>query len=644
MNLIFSAGSIEQCLKKASEKLGISKDNLKYKIIKEECKFLKKIVTIEIINEKKIQPDKEINYMKNNNYSAEIKNGIISVKSSDDENNMITIKSCEGVDLFLNGVKTSYIKGAKESDEIKYIIKKDQQPSRSMNISISKDNMEAYITIQSIPHNIYKLEDTGLSKNLVLNRVIAEQEFAPKITEDQVKKALIENGVKFGILDEKIKEVCNKNEVNNVLVAQGVQAIEEIPEKIEILFRDHDQLEEIANTQDTIDYRNRFLLATVKEGEEIAEIIHGKEGKDGTDVLGNQVKCKSQPRAKIKIGDGCKCENGKVIALREGNPSFKLNTFKVNEVYKVKEVNLTTGNINFLADVEVENAVKEGMEIVSGNDVFIGGDVESAKIKALNDIVIEGSILNSTIIAGENIVNKKKYLLTLNNIKSIVKELYSSLIQIQVMENNLLAMKNAGELIKILIKNKYNSLIILCEQVLKESEKEGNPSLTKFIRKKIIGFGPLNITDKIELLEFIDLLEDEENTLRLLEMYEARIYAEYIQSSKIESVGSIIIQGKGQYTSEITALKNIEFTAYDSVCRGGVLSAGKEIKIKSVGSEAGVKTILKVPKDGIITADTAYSNTIFCFGEKQRVLDRSSKNIKAYVDSMGDIVIDKLLL
>ena len=205
-------------------------------------------------------------------------------------------------------------------------------------------------------------------------------------------------------------------------------------------------------------------------------------------------------------------------------------------------------------------------------------------------------------------------------------------------------MRNVGELIKILIENKYNSLITLCNQVLKESEKEENSPLALFIKNKIIGFGPLNITDKIELLEFIDLLEDEEDTLRRLEMYEARIYAKYIQSSKIESMGSIIIQGKGQYTSEITALKNIEFTAYDSVCRGGVLSAGKEIKIKSVGSEAGVNTILKVPRDGIITADIAYSNTIFCFGEKQLVLDRSSKNVRAYLDSMGDIVIDKLLL
>ncbi len=57
-----------------------------------------------------------------------------------------------------------------------------------------------------------------------------------------------------------------------------------------------------------------------------------------------------------------------------------------------------------------------------------------------------------------------------------------------------------------------------------------------------------------------------------------------------------------------------------------------------------MNTILKVPKDGVITADIAYSNTVFCIGEKQIMLDVSSKNVKAYMDKMGDIEIDKLLL
>lgn len=42
MNLIFSADSIDECLKKASEELNVNTNDLKYKVIKEEGKFFKK--------------------------------------------------------------------------------------------------------------------------------------------------------------------------------------------------------------------------------------------------------------------------------------------------------------------------------------------------------------------------------------------------------------------------------------------------------------------------------------------------------------------------------------------------------------------------------------------------------------------------
>ncbi|WP_294153774.1 flagellar assembly protein A [uncultured Clostridium sp.] len=49
---------------------------------------------------------------------------------------------------------------------------------------------------------------------------------------------------------------------------------------MEILFKDSDRLEENAETEFKIDYRNRFMLATVKTGEEIARIIPAVIGKD----------------------------------------------------------------------------------------------------------------------------------------------------------------------------------------------------------------------------------------------------------------------------------------------------------------------------------------------------------------------------
>ena len=168
--------------------------------------------------------------------------------------------------------------------------------------------------------------------------------------------------------------------------------------------------------------------------------------------------------------------------------------------------------------------------------------------------------------------------------------------------------------------------------------------LTTYIINKLLGLGPLKIKEVKEIKDFIEVLREEVEEIENLIVIPADIYLAYIQGGTVEASGSVFITGKGQYTSNIVALKNIEFASENAVCRGGVLSAGSEIKLKTVGSSAGVSTILKVPKNGRITASIAHNNTVFCFGEKQMVLELSSKNVEAYLDKSGEIVIDKFVL
>ena len=53
MNVKFSATSLEECIEKASSELNISKEALKYRVTKEEKRFFKKKVEIEILNDSK---------------------------------------------------------------------------------------------------------------------------------------------------------------------------------------------------------------------------------------------------------------------------------------------------------------------------------------------------------------------------------------------------------------------------------------------------------------------------------------------------------------------------------------------------------------------------------------------------------------
>ena len=103
------------------------------------------------------------------------------------------------------------------------------------------------------------------------------------------------------------------------------------------------------------------------------------------------------------------------------------------------QVDLKSGNIDFVGNVEVVGAVAEGMEVKAGNELHVGKNVESAILRASGEITINGNVLNSTVTAGCENVERRQYLDNLINFKNILNELGSAAEQIK--ENNLLGMK-----------------------------------------------------------------------------------------------------------------------------------------------------------------------------------------------------------
>lgn len=652
MSLKFSAASLEECIEKASFELNIPKENLKYMVTKQEKRFFKKIVEIEIIEGKNdnISQDGEEKVEKKGYkqenlqlFGAKVEDGKIIVTDSPNQDEIITIKTCPGVNLYINGQIAEQITPVSSKDKIEYKFD-NLESTRNLEIEITNDKMEAYINLRSIPARIYKLVNQEYHKNLTLEKKKVEDKYPSKYNEHEIQELLKSKGIRSGIIKEAIEEVCEKHNVENLLIAKGVPAQDDISDEIQVLFKEHEEVKEAEDTNNKVDYRKRFLIANVKSGDIIGKIISGATGSDGQDIFGTQMKRKMSKRVVVKIGEGCRLENNNIIATSEGKPAFKSNTFSINKLYKVDQVDLKSGNIDFVGNVEVTGAVLEGMEVKAGNELHIGKSVESAKIKSSGEIVINGNVIHSKVTAGSENVERRKYLENLINFKSIIDDLKSSTEQVKI--NKLLGERKDGEIIKILIENKFKILPNLSRSILNYNMSQGiqHSDLVTFIINKLIGLGPLRIENYNELNEFEQLLMEEIEEMEELIVIPADIYIGYAQGTDIEASGSVYITGKGQYICNITALNKIEFTNEKAVCRGGTLYAGSEIRLKTVGSDAGVATVLKVSKKGRIFANIAYYNTIFCFGEKQVTLEVSAKNVEAYVDKDGDITIDKFVL
>ncbi|NQZ80815.1 MAG: DUF342 domain-containing protein [Colwellia sp.] len=105
-----------------------------------------------------------------------------------------------------------------------------------------------------------------------------------------------------------------------------------------------------------------------------------------------------------------------IIADMDGMPKHQPNSISVSDVFSIKNVDISTGNINFDGSVIIEGNVCVAMKVIASNDVIVTGYVESAAIKANGDIYIAQSVIGhqvedefdgfgntTTLIAGGNI-------------------------------------------------------------------------------------------------------------------------------------------------------------------------------------------------------------------------------------------------
>ncbi len=146
----------------------------------------------------------------------------------------------------------------------------------------------------------------------------------------------------------------------------------------------------------SVDMRDLGDIICVKVGDPIAEKIPLTSGKKGYTVTATPLIPEPGNDISLISGDGTaissKNENV-LVSQKVGLPKVIPNGMEVDEIYKIKDVNVATGNINFTGSVIIEGDVNEGMKVIASGDVTIGGFVESAMIEAGGDVTISGGII-----------------------------------------------------------------------------------------------------------------------------------------------------------------------------------------------------------------------------------------------------------
>lgn len=638
-NVFFTGKTLEECLKAASSNFKIEKEKINYKIIEERKGFFNKKVTISVEIDEKSE--------EKGNGTIKISNGKVYVKNPIGSGRPAFVSACKEVRIFVDGAEIRGRREVYENSAIQIIIN-ENTAERRLNINISPNKMEAYISIYYIPQNIYVLEDTEESNELKIKLKLKEQIFPKMYTIEEIKGQLEINGVRFGILEEELNKLNVLKNYENLLIAKGLEAEDSVQDSIEVKCNIENNKKYLEDRKGNVDFKSIGRVSTVKIGDVIAVLIKGHEGKDGKDVKGGIIKHTPYKEIKLEAGEGTSIKDeNTVIAAVEGKPVIKGNKICVYEVHKVNDdVDLKTGNVDFTGDVVVYGNVREGMEVKSGHDIIIYKNVEHAKIYAKEAITIYGNVIKSQIKSGGDDASKINKLRNLESLKDAISELSttaSNIQQYKLLERNVAY----GELIKVLIENKFKYIIPICGEFLKSISIDASNEekrLANAINDNLIGYAPLKLKDSSSLDKLKKKIEDFIEYLNGSLEAPSNMEINYCQDSELICSGDIIITGKGEYVSNVTSHGNVIFKSPGSLARGGTIKAKNEIRCGNVGSLGGVVTKLIVGKKGHIWADTAYENTCFVVGRREYVLSVASKDIHAYLDSEGEIIVDKFIL
>ncbi|RHW75642.1 DUF342 domain-containing protein [Colwellia sp. RSH04] len=224
------------------------------------------------------------------------------------------------------------------------------------------------------------------------------------LTAKAILTAAQEAGVKKGFSKEhlvKLAQLAAKEEPNSQVVMQIASGKVAINGKDAVI----KPLVESAQTRilkpkkredGSVDMRDLGDIICVKVGDPLAKKIPLTQGKEGYTVTATPLTPEPGNDIQLISGEGT-CISAKnenvLVSEKVGLPKLIDNGMEVDEIYKIKDVTVATGNINFTGSVIIEGDVTEGMKVIASGDITIGGFVESATLEAGGDITISGGII-----------------------------------------------------------------------------------------------------------------------------------------------------------------------------------------------------------------------------------------------------------
>ena len=229
---------------------------------------------------------------------------------------------------------------------------------------------------------------------------------------EDIMDYLSEQDIVYGIREEDIVSYCKNKEYSKELVAaQGKDPINGKDAEVAYDFDISKEMKFSEKEDGTIDFRNLNNVTNVKKGAVLCHIIPPQDGEDGIDVFGQGISYKPGRTVSFNYGNNTYIseDSSQLLASTDGCVEYKKGKVFVEDVYRVNNVDNSTGNIDFIGSVIINGDVKAGFSVTAKGDIKIRGMVEGAFIKSGGEVIISkgmNGMGKGSIYAKGNVTSK----------------------------------------------------------------------------------------------------------------------------------------------------------------------------------------------------------------------------------------------
>lgn len=196
-----------------------------------------------------------------------------------------------------------------------------------------------------------------------------------------------------------------------LIVAKGIPPRQGKDAYIEYFFPTDLSTQPTIREDGSVDYFQLNMINHCKAGQVLARLHPADPGDEGKDVFGGRIRPREVKERALKFGNLITLSEDKltITSQVDGHVMLVDDRVFVSNIFTTENVDLSTGNIQFVGSVQVNGNVKENMKVQAGGNVIVNGVVEGAQIEAGGSIIISQGMKGmskGSLVAGGNIICK----------------------------------------------------------------------------------------------------------------------------------------------------------------------------------------------------------------------------------------------